>query len=313
MRRPSRHLARLLVTAVAVLVVLPACGGAAAPAAEVREAGEAAPPEVTKDDLEALSIRVLELEVQVKNLRAADATGDPFSAAPIEGAAPEWDYQDPAGWGALGAAYETCAAGTEQSPIDLGPSTLLAADIANPVVDYGDTSTATIIDNGHTIEVGLEGAGTLALEGASYDLQHLHFHAPSEHTIDGVHAPLEVHFVHETVDGNIAVVSALVKAGDAGPAGYDVIVAALPSDDAEHEVGAPLSLRSLLPEQTTAYRYRGSLTTPPCTEGVNWLVLTTPLTMSQAQIDAIVAQLPAPNNRPTQELGGRVVGVDVTS
>ncbi|MEY4229294.1 MAG: hypothetical protein RLZZ362_143, partial [Actinomycetota bacterium] len=187
----------------------------------------------------------------------------------------------------------------------------VAADIANPVVDYVDNGAATIIDNGHTVEVGVEGSGTLALEGEAYDLKRLHFHAPSEHTVDGVLAPLEVRFVHGSVEGSVAVVSALVAAGDPAP-GYEPIVRALPADDAEHEVGALLALRSLLPEQTTAYRYRGSLTTPPCTEGVSWLVLTTPVMMSQAQIDAIVSHLPAPNNRPTQEVDGRVVGVDVT-
>ena len=270
---------------------------------------------MSEKEFDELSTRVLELELQMRNLLAAGATGDPMVATDPEvgaeiavaegGEVAEWNYDDPTTWGA------TCSTGTEQSPIDLSVGASVAADIANPVVDYGDTGAATIIDNGHTVEVGLEGSGTLALEGETYDLKQLHFHAPSEHTVGGVHAPLEVHFVHKTVEGAIAVVSALVAAGDPA-AGYEAIVRALPADDAEHEVGAPIALRSLLPEQTTAYRYRGSLTTPPCTEGVSWLVLTTPVMMSQAQIDAIVAHLPAPNNRPTQDLDGRVVGVDVT-
>jgi carbonic anhydrase len=307
----SSHLVRLTITAAAVLAVLPACGGAAAPAADDGAAAtaEAAPPAVSEEEFEALSTRVLELELRVRNLQAAGATGDPMVAPVGEageaGESAEWNYDDPTTWGA------TCSTGTEQSPIDLSVGASVAADIANPVVDYLDTGAATIIDTGHTVEVGVEGSGTLALEGEAYDLKHLHFHAPSEHTVDGEHAPLEVHFVHETVEGAIAVVSALVAAGDPAP-GYEPIVRALPADDAEHEVGALIALRSLLPEQTTAYRYRGSLTTPPCTEGVSWLVLTTPVTMSQAQIDAIVASLPAPNNRPTQDLDARVVGVDVT-
>jgi carbonic anhydrase len=307
----SSHLVRLTITAAAVLAVLSACGGGAAPAAHDGAAAtaEAAPPEVSEEEFDELSTRVLELEVQVRNLQAAGATGDPMVAPAVEAGEPaevaEWNYDDPTTWGA------TCSTGTEQSPIDLSVSAAVAADIADPVVDYADTDAATIIDNGHTVEVGVEGAGTLALEGETYDLKQLHFHAPSEHTVDGVHAPLEVHFVHKTVEGTIAVVSALVAAGDPA-SGYEAIVRALPTDDAEHEVGAPIALRSLLPGEMSAYRYFGSLTTPPCTEGVSWLVLTTPVMMSQAQIDAIVASLPAPNNRPTQELDGRVVGLDVT-
>lgn len=321
MRPVSTHLVRLTITAAVVLAVLPACGGAAAPATHdgaAAEAAEPAPPEVSEEEFDELSTRVLELELQVKNLRAAGGVGDPMTVADAEAGAEitvtegaegadgaEWSYDDPETWGG------TCSTGTEQSPIDLSVGASVAANIANPVVDYGDTGSATIVDNGHTVEVGLEGAGTLALEGKTYDLKHVDFHAPSEHTIDGVHAPLEVHFVHMTVEGSIAVVSALVAAGDPAPE-YDKIVRALPADDAEHEVGAPIAVRSLLPDQTTAYRYSGSLTTPPCSEGVSWVVLTTPLTMSQAQIDAIVSHLPAPNNRAVQELDGRVVGVDVT-
>jgi carbonic anhydrase len=307
--RPSvvARLARTAVVVTSSLVLLTACGAAPAPATDAHAGASAtepappepAPPEVSKRDFEDLTTRVLELELRMRNLQAARATGGPIVGT----------------GGMMPPGGDACSVGTEQSPIDLSVSGALVADIANPVLDYGDTDAATVVHDGHAIEIGVGGAGTLALEGEIYELQRIRFHGPSEHTIDGVHAPLEAHFVHATVDGGLAVVAVLIDAGAAAP-GYDPVIGSLPTDAVEQgtpqPIAAPVVLRSLLPEQTTAYRYRGSLTSPPCTEGVSWIVLSAPMTMSQAQIDAIVASTRAPNNRPTQQRRDRVVGLDVT-
>jgi carbonic anhydrase len=171
-----------------------------------------------------------------------------------------------------------------------------------------------LIDNGHTIQVTNDVPRSLDLDGEHFELVQYHFHAPSEHTIDGKHAPLEVHFVHKSNAGNLAVIGVLTEEGEHDPL-WDPILAALPDGpgDERHLEGLELDIEELQPLPLRYFRYEGSLTTPPCTEGVHWIVMAEPRHVSPEQIQAITSHL-LENNRPTQPLGNREISlIDATN
>jgi len=304
-------------------VVLTACGGGTAPAASSEDATEpvALPPEVTKEEFDDLETRVLELEVEIANLRAAldetgietPAEGEGESAGEepaAEGDPLHWSYSEAAEWGDLAAEYATCGTGTHQSPIDLGAAT--AEDIPNTLLNYSPVP-ATIVVNAHTVEISAPGAGKIVLDDQLYDFVQFHVHAPSEHTIEGERYPLEIHFVHKNADGNLAVVGILVTEGEPWPAYDDIIVSIPLEEEKPADVVGQVDLNTLLPDLQAAYRYSGSLTTPPCTEGVNWVVLQGTIHMSAEQIAKFTAALPEPNARPQQPLNDREVVIDLSA
>jgi carbonic anhydrase len=309
-------------------VVLAACGGDAAESAAASEGGATEPvqlpPEVTKEDFDDLETRVLELEVEVANLRAAlDETGagessteepageEPAAGEPAADGDPlHWSYSEAGEWGQLAAEYATCGTGTHQSPIDLGAAT--GEDIPNTLFNYSPVP-GTIVVNAHTVEVSAPGAGKIVLDDQLYDFVQFHVHAPSEHTIEGERYPLEIHFVHKNADGDLAVVGILVTEGEPWPAFDDIIVSIPLEQDKPADVVGPVDLNALLPELQAAYRYSGSLTTPPCTEGVNWVVLQGTIHMSAEQIAKFTAALPEPNSRPQQPLNDREVVIDLSA
>ncbi|EKB17868.1 carbonic anhydrase [Aeromonas veronii] len=221
-------------------------------------------------------------------------------------AAPHWEYSGEAGpahWAKLTPEFGQCA-GSNQSPVDL--SGLVKAKLA-PLVLHYQAGGNTVVNNGHTVQVGYAPGSTLQLDGTRFELKQFHFHAPSENLIEGKSYPLEGHLVHVSDKGEIAVVAVMFEAGKANPA----LAAAwgeLPAKVGEiHPLKAPLSAEQLLPENRDYYRFSGSLTTPPCSEGVRWLVMKQPVEVSQAQIDTFKAVMHHPNNRPVQPLNGRVV------
>ncbi|WP_421279445.1 carbonic anhydrase [Aeromonas veronii] len=221
-------------------------------------------------------------------------------------AAPHWEYSGEAGpahWAKLTPEFGQCA-GSNQSPVDL--SGLVEAKLA-PLVLHYQAGGNTVVNNGHTVQVGYAPGCTLQLDGTTFELKQFHFHAPSENLIEGKSYPLEGHLVHVSDKGEIAVVAVMFEAGKANP----VLAAAwgeLPAKVGEiHTLKAPLSAEQLLPESRDYYRFSGSLTTPPCSEGVRWLVMKQPVEVSQAQIDAFKAVMHHSNNRPVQPLNGRVV------
>ncbi|MFM5168996.1 carbonic anhydrase [Aeromonas veronii] len=221
-------------------------------------------------------------------------------------AAPHWEYSGEAGpahWAKLTPEFGQCA-GSNQSPVDL--SGLVEAKLA-PLVLHYQAGGNTVVNNGHTVQVGYAPGSTLQLDGTWFELKQFHFHAPSENLIEGKSYPLEGHLVHVSDKGEIAVVALMFEAGKANP----VLAAAwgaLPAKVGETQaLKAPLSAEQLLPENRDYYRFSGSLTTPPCSEGVRWLVMKQPVEVSQAQIDAFKAVMHHPNNRPVQPLNGRVV------
>ncbi len=221
-------------------------------------------------------------------------------------ATPHWEYSGEAGpahWAKLTPEFGQCA-GSNQSPVNL--SGLVEAKLA-PLVLHYQAGGNTVVNNGHTVQVGYAPGSTLQLDGTRFELKQFHFHAPSENLIEGKSYPLEGHLVHVSDKGEIAVVAVMFEAGKANPA----LAAAwgeLPAKVGEiHTLKAPLSAEQLLPESHDYYRFSGSLTTPPCSEGVRWLVMKQPVEVSQAQIDTLKAVMHHPNNRPVQALNGRVL------
>jgi carbonic anhydrase len=151
-----------------------------------------------------------------------------------------------------------------------------------------------------------DGASAIVVEGKRYVLAQFHFHAPSEHTIDGRHADMEMHLVHKSEDGQVAVVGVMIRAGAENLA-FAPIWDRLPTPaNKERRATATIDAASLLPKDHGHYRYLGSFTTPPCTEGVLWLVLRTPVELSRAQIDQFRAVIEG-NNRPVQPRNQRAI------
>lgn len=272
---------------------------------------------VSKEQFDELRLKVLELAVEVDKLQTAAGltTGgeapEPEDEADDHGGdTPEWTYEDAARWGELAAEFGTCSAGLEQSPIDLTGA--VGLDIPNAVLEY-TASDATIIDHGHTVQVNVPEGGTLELDGKVYEFVQFHFHAPSEHTVEGEHWPMEWHFVHEADDGSLAVLGVLVEEGAPWPA-FDVIVNSLPTRrDLADIVYGDVDVADFLPDLTAAFRYDGSLTTPPCTEGVSWSVLQGTITMSAEQMEAFTSRADEENNRPVQPTNGRILEKDLSA
>ncbi|MEO0048725.1 MAG: hypothetical protein RL556_57 [Actinomycetota bacterium] len=244
---------------------------------------------------------------------AATPTATPSETATAAATKAHWTYEGaegPANWGTLDASYALCADGTAQSPINVEAP--VATDLVNIKFDYQATE-AGVFNNGHTVEAEplTEGKDTITLDGVTYPFLQFHFHAPSEHEINGVRYPLEVHFVHKTTDGKIAVVGILFKEGAENKAWQpfidDIAKATATAEDTKLE----LDWASLLPADQSTIRYDGSLTTPGCSEGVKWNVIAKPITMSAKQIAAFTAAY-ANNSRPVQALNGRKVVIDST-
>ncbi|HMJ77817.1 MAG TPA: carbonic anhydrase family protein, partial [Iamia sp.] len=204
---------------------------------------------------------------------------------------PHFTYEGedgPEHWAELSDEWATCGAGTEQSPIDLTEAAEAGdADLPDIVFDYQPSGVA-LVDNGHTVQGVYDPGSGIELGGTRYELLQFHFHAHSEHTIDGATTPLEIHFVHQAEDESLAVVGVLIQEGAENPA-YATIMDNLPAEVTEEPVpvdGATINAAAMLPEDSTFFHYAGSLTTPPCSEGVSWQVMTTTIELSAEQIAA---------------------------
>lgn len=227
-----------------------------------------------------------------------------------------WGYEGvdgPEYWPTLNPAYAICGQGTSQSPINITRTTV--GDGNGWKLNYKTSSLRIahnehvddIIDNGHTIQVTVDQGSTLTTDRGSYQLKQFHYHTPSEHTIDGTQMPMEAHFVHQSADGRLAVLSVLYQEGSENE-NLAKIIAHFPKAKGESSIlpEVKLELRFHLPENIAAYHYMGSLTTPPCTENVEWIVFRDPINASREQLAAFAARL-GRTNRPVQPLNGRLL------
>jgi carbonic anhydrase len=218
-----------------------------------------------------------------------------------------WSYEGEAGpehWGNLSPDYRIARSGHQQSPIDIVSSLAVPADLAPLEFHYAPAS-VSFENNGHTLQHDEETGGWLAVGKRRYQLKQFHFHVPSEHTLDGESFEVEVHLVHEDAKGSVAVVGIVGNRGSSHPA-FTLLHGELPATGATLSTSQRLDPTDFLPEDRTYYRYDGSFTTPPCTEGVDWFVLKQPKDASTANIENLRALL-GKNNRPIQPLYDRKV------
>ena len=225
---------------------------------------------------------------------------------------PHWGYgahDGPQVWGELSRQYALCALGQCQSPIDLSNAT--PAPPPGLVFRYRPMPVA-IVHNGHTVEVASTNENWIEVEGARYELIQFHFHTPGEHTMAGDSFDMEVHLVHRNDEGVLAVVGVLVRRGGEH-AVLDVLAGVLPRPGESHALAdLEIDASGVLPETRRSFRYEGSLTTPPCSEGVQWFVFETPIEVSDAGLTAFEAAL-GKNSRPVQPLNGRELLIDKDS
>jgi len=274
--------------------------------------------------------------IAVTQIACGRQAGEPAPAAGASPAAPQtatrpvapeagdpvWHYEGEAGpakWGNLSPKFAACGTGRSQSPIDIAKTTRGATPALKTHFPPAELRIAhhehlaDEINNGHTIQINYGGADTLTLGEASYELVQYHFHDPSEHTVAGRRFPMEMHMVHKSADGRLAVVAVLIEEGQHNKA-FDPVWGNLPAQKGveTHLPAVKVDVDALIPAVRTTYRYDGSLTTPPCSEGVKWIVMTTPIQLSAEQVGAFT-RLIKDNNRPVQPLNGRTVLTDVVS
>lgn len=222
-----------------------------------------------------------------------------------------WGYagtEGPEFWGTLASEYAQCSTGTQQSPIDLKPAQAIDANLEEPMFNYRAVP-LDIANTGHTVRVSYAPGSTLTLDGQTYDLRQFHFHDPSEHTVDGEPYPMEVHLVHQSAStGDLVVVGIFLDLGKANPT-LQLVWDAMPPDmeTAIAAEGMTLNAADLLPANTQDfYRYSGSLTTPPCSESVTWIVMKETAPVSLQQVEQFAAAV-GNNARPIQTSDRRIL------
>jgi carbonic anhydrase len=218
-----------------------------------------------------------------------------------------WSYTGNAGpkhWGELSPDYTLCSSGKNQSPVNL--TGMIEGDLPPLIVNYKKGG-FEIVNNGHSIQVNYAPGSTITIGDHRYELKQFHFHTPSENTIEGRSFPMEAHLVHADSQGNLAVIAIMYDTGKANPE----------LQKAWRWMPQKVGVKKTLPDQLDANalmsgnldydRFNGSLTTPPCSEGVVWIVMKAPGTVSQAQVKSFAKTMHHDNNRPLQRLNGRIV------
>ncbi len=237
----------------------------------------------------------------VGKLRAEKA-----AARTPDGHSPHWSYDGSAGpeaWARLNPEFAKCSTGQRQSPIDIRGG--IKVDLDPVQFDYKPVSFG-VVDNGHTVQVNVGNGNAIEVQGRRYELVQFHFHRPSEERIDGRQFDMVAHLVHKDPEGRLAVVAVLLDRGSAH-AVVQQVWNNLPLEKGEQlDARTPIDLSALLPADRRYYTYMGSLTTPPCSEGVLWMVMQQPVTISQSQIN-IFARLYPMNARPIQSAAGRLI------
>ena len=228
---------------------------------------------------------------------------------PARAAEAAWSYDGengPQNWARLKPEYSLCGSGRRQSPINIDEDSTLQGP-AEPIQYNYQPSRATVVNDGHTILVNVEGANTMVVRGSTYRLVALDFHAPSEMQFNYKVYPMSVNLVHRNDEGQLAILSVMLETGNANPL-VDKVWTYLPLDTADRVrmPGDLLNVNEILPADQRYYQFLGSTTTPPCAEGVLWIVIKQPLQVSSAQY-RLFTQLFPMNARPLQTLYGRPV------
>jgi carbonic anhydrase len=291
---------------------------AAKPAAKA-EAGHAAKPAADAQGVKPKAVEAVHPRPRVReaNLHAAAyqprrprQAARPVKADPKPEAHHEvhWAYNGAGGperWGKLKPEFETCAKGQRQSPIDIKEGARL--DLQPIVFDY-KPSPLRILDTGHTVQVNYAEGSTITVAGERFELKQFHFHKPAEERIDGRTFDMVAHLVHRSLDGRLAVVAVLFEAREQSNAFLRGLWPHLPLEQDREVMPKDVSIdaNALLPEVRTYFTYIGSLTTPPCSEGVLWLVLKTPVEVAPEQV-AVFGKLYSMNARPIQPARGRLI------
>jgi len=207
-----------------------------------------------------------------------------------------WTYEKPDGWDGL------CMTGRVQSPVDIQRT--VKANLEEIRFDYNEAP-LRIINNGHTIQVNAAGTGGMAIGDKRFSLIQYHFHIRSEHAVRGMSSDMEVHFVHQDAEGNLAVVGVLLRKGEANPL-FKSILENAPKEQGEKTIAALGNPGEFLPLSRGYYTYVGSLTTPGCSEGLKWIILKQPMEISEGQI-AQFKTFYSNNARPVQALNNRLI------
>lgn len=215
-----------------------------------------------------------------------------------------WGYtgdKGPAHWGSLSPSYSDCSKGNNQSPINL---TQAAFNLLDPINFQYQPSIVSLVNNGHTIQLNITPGSLIKVGGVVFNLLQGHFHSQSEHQLNGKHTDMEMHLVHRSKSGSLAVIGVMIQEGNQQKE-LAKFWDQLPEKGGDYaELDIEINIASLLPEDQTYYYYMGSLTTPPCSEGVRWFVLKKPISISEGQL-ATFNRLFFNNFRPVQRLNHR--------
>ena len=216
-----------------------------------------------------------------------------------------WTYEGDAGsekWGELDSAYQACGTGTEQSPIDIKSYQMAA--IEDLKFDW-QPAAYPVANNGHTIQINVPSGSTLSLGTEQFAFRQFHFHSPSEHSLNGERSAMEVHFVHALGSKKFVVMAVLLNPGQRNET-FATLMGSAPGKLGTQPISQPVDIKTLLPASRAVFRYRGSLTTPPCTENVDWIVFENMVEVAQTDINIFKLIFPM-NARPAQKVNRRFV------
>ena len=281
-----------------------------APSAAGKGAGKPAPVAVQRPATPVVNPLASRQYIRAK-AAAMLGHGSPMPAAggAAHGGEAHWSYEGdtgPQAWGRIKPEFNLCAIGKRQSPIHIDERDTLQGP-AEPLVFSYQPSDGSVVNNGHTIQVDVQGDNTLTVRGSVYKLLQFHFHTPSEERVNSRGFAMVAHLVHRNAEGQLAVVALLMDPGSANSL-INKVWTYMPLDSGDR-VRMPqnlLDLNELLPKDQRYYQFMGSLTTPPCTEGVLWNVIKQPISVGRDQI-RLFSQLFSNNARPIQAINGRPV------
>jgi carbonic anhydrase len=220
-----------------------------------------------------------------------------------------WTYQglgNPEQWGKLKPDFILCEIGKNQTPINLIENEMIEAELL-PIEFSYKNAIASVVNNGHAIQINYPQGSSISIEGKVFNLMQFHFHTPSENKINGKSFPLELHLVHKSDKAEIAVIGIMFDVGNTNEMIDSIWKKVSSKENEEIQLEQELNLMNLLPEDKSYFRFNGSLTVPPCSEGVRWFVMKKPLTASQAQIYQFKGWMKHDNARPLQSINARPI------